>query len=271
MYIITWKWMIDGPPYVPSVFLILGDGIPLDFDTFCARLYAVQYISCLQCCQGVSEKNLGHQRWEFKKTNIGIFQQQKQGMIFLKPTTGIWVCLVWDRPPVFWPVWCDNEDEPWGGIWHLIFRQTHGSYKKGDFGNIDQVELVNCPSNRSSCWGDRGKLWGVDSTINGIYIGLLAEMREEPTLCDITGMQSTKHIVVPEGLQPFSRHYWQKQTNLLLAIHKINHPPFVVYEMCYIHTWDDLSRSHMFSGRDLDEHPSWEWVKNHKIPSLLGK
>ena len=68
-------------------------------------------------------------------------------------------------------------------MWHLIFRQTHGSYKKGDFGNIDQVKLVNCPSNRSSCWGDRGKLWGVDSTINGIYIGLLAEMREEPTLC----------------------------------------------------------------------------------------
>jgi hypothetical protein len=92
------------------------------------------------------------------------------------------------------------------------------------------------------------------------------------TLCDITGMQSTtKHIVVPEGLQPFSRHYWQKQTNLLMAIHKINHPPFVVYEMCYIHTWDDLSRSHMVSDRDLDEHPSWEWVKNQKIPSLLGK
>jgi hypothetical protein len=103
-------------------------------------------------------------------------------MIFLKPTTGIWVCLMWVRPPFFWPVWCDNEDEPWGGMWHLIFRQTHGSYKKGDFGNIDQVKLVNCPSNRSSCWGDRGKLWSVDSTINGIYIGLLAEMRGTNTV-----------------------------------------------------------------------------------------
>jgi hypothetical protein len=87
--------MIDGythfrtpPPYVPSVFLILGDGIPLDFDTFCARLYAVQYISCLQCCQGVSEKKLGHQRWELKKNQHRDFSAAKARDDFSKTNHG---------------------------------------------------------------------------------------------------------------------------------------------------------------------------------------
>ena len=94
VYIITWKWMIDGythfrkPPICTFGVSNIGGWDSIGF-WYILRFYMLYSIShASNAVKAFPRKNLGHQRWEFLKTNRRIFQQQKQGMIFLKPTTG---------------------------------------------------------------------------------------------------------------------------------------------------------------------------------------